>query len=53
MPKKADGTGLLEEWQAWLDGGAKEKQRIEKIEQFLLNYYYIRMVFMIMQINGN
>ena len=30
MPKKADGTGLLEEWQAWLDGGAKEKQRIEK-----------------------
>ena len=30
MPKKADGTGLLQEWQAWLDAGSEEKRRIEK-----------------------
>ena len=30
MPKNADGTGLIEEWQRWLEGGKEEKQRIEK-----------------------
>ena len=31
MPKKADGTGLAEEWDKWLVGGREEKLRIEKM----------------------
>ena len=31
MPKKADGTGLAEEWDKWLAGGREEKLRIEQM----------------------
>ena len=31
MPKKADGTGLAEEWDKWIVGGKEEKLRIEKM----------------------
>ena len=30
MPKRKDGTGLLDDWLKWLEGGTAEKQRIEK-----------------------
>ena len=34
MPKRKDGSGLMEEWDKWLKGGTQERTRIER------NSYY-------------